>query len=216
MTLRYRVLLAAVLLSALFLGDPGRAAAGPIYRVTVGDTSSLAGTTGSLEFQYTQDPINPVAASASVFNVQGATLIAPSPSAIFSGSPTGTLFPPGSLILPNVDGSNQPTDVFQDITFGKTLSFDVSFDGPGFFYFSAWNVSAADLLNGAPAMQLFSSTDLSGAAVVLGVDANGVATVFAIGPGVDVAPVPEPTSLALFGLGGAALGAWRWRRRRAA
>jgi hypothetical protein len=28
--------------------------------------------------------------------------------------------------------------------------------------------------------------------------------------------VPEPSTLALFGLGGAALGAWRWRRRRAA
>jgi hypothetical protein len=213
MDFRSRLTPLAVLLSATFLAwGTGSALAGPIYEFAINDTSSLAGTTGSLEFQFTQDPLNPSPATATVANVGGGTPFGPSPTLIFSGTPTGTLIPPGVLGLPNVDMNGQSADVFQDYTFGDTLFFYVSFDGPGTFYLSVWNQQAADV--GTTASQEFSSGDPSGAALVVSVDSNGYATVIAAGPGVQ--QIPEPSSLALVTLGGIAVAAWRWRRRRAA
>jgi len=202
----------ALLLSAVFavLGAE-RATAGPIYEFAITDTSLLAGTTGSLEFQFTQDPMNPAVANATVFNVNGGSLVPPSPTLIFSGSPTGSLIFPNKLVLPNFDMSSQSADVLQDFTFGNALTFNASFDGPGTFYFGVWNVPSADV--GPMASQEFMSGDPSGAALVVQVDSNGNATVISAGPGVQL--IPEPSTLALFGLGGAGLAAWRWRRRRA-
>ena len=98
MTFRSYLTLLAVLLSALVLAwGTGRATAGPVYEFAITDTTLQAapGSTGSLEFQYTQDPLNPASSSATVWNLQGVTFGTPSPTAVYSGTPTGTLTPPG-------------------------------------------------------------------------------------------------------------------------
>ena len=98
------------------------AQASPVnYAVTV-NTSSLAGTMGSLDFNFDPGPLGSQAASAQITNITGGVL---SGSPVLSGDATSSL--PAIFSFDNGTAFN---DVFQLYLFGPSLAFDVSLSGP--------------------------------------------------------------------------------------
>ena len=96
--------------------------AGPItYLVTV-NTSSIHGTSGSLEFQFNPGASSQLADLQILNFTSNGTLV---PPPVRTGDASGTL--PGTLTFDNLTGFN---DYFEDFTFGTTLSFLASFSGP--------------------------------------------------------------------------------------
>lgn len=118
--MRQRLLLPGVLV----LGFAAVAAAsGPVtYTVTV-NTSSIAGTAGSLDFNFNPGPLVTQAASLQVLSFAGSGTLAGSPT--LTGDVAGAL--PATLTFDNGTGFN---DYFEGFTFGSTLSFTVSLYGP--------------------------------------------------------------------------------------
>ena len=99
------------------------AVADPItYNITV-DSSSIAGTTGSLDFQFNPGPLITQAASLQILDFSSDGSLAGSPS--LTGDVSGAL--PGTLTYDNGTAYN---DYFEDFTYGTTLSFEVSLYGP--------------------------------------------------------------------------------------
>ena len=97
--------------------------AGPItYNVTF-DTSTISGSTGSLDFNFNPGPLSAQAASLQILSFTSDGTLAGSPSLI--GNVTGTL--PGTLTFDNGSGFN---DYFQEFTYGTTIAFSVSLFGP--------------------------------------------------------------------------------------
>src|ERR1700692_1873400 len=92
------------------------------YDVSV-NTLSIAGTAGSLEFQFNPGPIASQSASLQILNFSSDGLLAGSPA--LSGDVSGLL--PGTLTFDNLTSFN---DYFDGFTFGSTLSFSVSLFGP--------------------------------------------------------------------------------------
>src|ERR1700733_7842148 len=108
-------------LGVLLLCAAHFATAGPTtYSVTV-NTSSIAGTTGSLDFNFNPGPLVTQAASLQILNFSSnGTLGSPA----LTGDAAGTL--PAALTFDNAKGFN---DYFAGFTFGSTISFQVSLYG---------------------------------------------------------------------------------------
>jgi hypothetical protein len=108
---------------AFLLTTATLAVADPItYNVTV-DTSSISGTSGSLDFQFNPGPLTTQAASLQILDFSSDGSLAGSPS--LTGDVSGAL--PGTLTYDNGTAYN---DYFEDFTYGTTLSFEVSLYGP--------------------------------------------------------------------------------------
>jgi hypothetical protein len=193
----------------LVLGPPGKASAGMIYEVTV-DTSSFAGTMGSLEFQ-----LNPVAGAGYVqgvisgFSSNGGVLGSVDPPNI--GDASGDL---GSQVtLDNGTGFN---DLLQDFTYGSSFTFLVTFTGAGTSLPSADTEFSMTLWNqqGGSGNALFSIGGVpGGTALTIDMPDNTVVTG---NPAVVANPVPEPATLvsALSGLAALLMYGLESRRRR--
>lgn len=206
-------------LGLLALGALGTAARAQSFQVTL-DTSSLTSTTGTLDFLF-----NPGGADAqnATLQVSGFTTNGTlAGTATDLGGGTGTL--PGTLTIAN-SGSNN--EVFQDITFGSTLSFTATLSGPALTPptgTSSGSLFAFTVFNSLNHPVFANNADNS--ALDISVNADGSLTTQPAPPGANgltVAPVSSPVPeasgalslglLLLFGAGGLAVAARRKRAR---
>ncbi len=114
---RKHLLLSSLLLFAV------RAQASPVtYGIAV-DTTMLAGSTGSLDFNFEPGPFAAQPATVQIRGFGGDGV--PVGSALITGDASGSL--PGTVQLNNSTGFN---DFFQTFKFGSTLSFAIALSGP--------------------------------------------------------------------------------------
>ena len=203
------------LLVATLLLAVGMAAADPIaYLVTV-DTSSIAGTAGSLDFQFNPGPLASQAASVQVLDFNSDGTLASSP--ILTGNVSGTLA--STVTFTN---STVYNDYFSGFLFGGTLSFVVSLLGPALTTPDGTSTSGS-----AFAFSMFSDADgtipaltsdaINGFAYTVAVNLDGTTTptVSSSKLTASVTTVPEPSSAWLFGAGLLGLGILQFKRSRA-
>ncbi len=204
-----------VLFGALVLCFAGLAPAGPVtYDVTV-NTSSIAGTAGSLDFNFNPGPLVTQAASLQILNFSSDGSLSGSPT--LSGDVGGAL--PGALLFDNRTAFN---DYFEGFVFGSTISFNVRLYGPALsspdgvstsgsaFAFSMFS----DVAGTKPVL---TSDTADGFAFTVDVNLNGSTTVTNFSSQTSVRPissaVPEPGSVVLLGCGAGLMGALLWFKR---
>lgn len=195
-----------ILLLALLFGAVGSAMAdGITYDVTL-DTSGIAGTSGSLDFQFNPGPLVTQTADLQIQNfTSDGTLGSP----LLSGDAAGAL--PGIVTFDNGGAFN---DYFTGFTYGSTLSFLLNLYGPavtapdgtsnsgtlfGFSMFSdpggATPVLTSDSVNG---YALTGAINLDGTSTIT----NNSSQITITTP---VTATPEPNTLLLLGSGLASL-----------
>ena len=175
----------------------GANASSVTYRAAI-DTSTLAGTTGSLDFNFQAGPFGSLPATVQITRFSGNGL--PSGSPFLSGNASGSL--PGDLLLGN-DGAYN--DYFQAFTFGSILSFDLTLSGP------AVGSAGAGTSGSTFAFSIFSDTDGTrpaltsnpdGYALTADINLDGSTTFRSFTtPVTPVSVTPEPAS-ALLGITG--------------
>jgi hypothetical protein len=195
--LRAYSLCIAFLLSAATL-----AVADPIAYIVTVDSSSITGTTGSLDFQFNPGPLTTQAASLQILDFASDGSLAGSPS--LTGDVSGAL--PATLTF---DNGTQFNDYFEGFTYGTTLSFEVSLYGPALSSPDGVSTSGSTF-----AFSMFSdpagtiptlTTDTAGGfAATLNVNLDGTTTV--TDPSTETSVVssvvtPEPPSLLLLATG---------------
>lgn len=195
---------------SLLLSAAGLSLADSVYQVSV-NTSSLAGTTGSIDFQFNFGTGESQAASVTIYNLSGGSNGTATPTGDVSGGPF-----PNPVTIGNGYPSSGYNDYFESYTFGNTLNFDLDFGGPavtapdGFssgnseFYFSMFTDQNG--IDRAP------GTDSNGVAGTITVNPNGSFTLTAVSPNLNF--VPEPASVCLTLTAGAMLLGATVRRRR--
>lgn len=189
------------------------------YDVTV-DTSSISGTTGSLDFNFNPGSLVTQSASLQILSFTSDGTLAGSPE--LTGDVSGAL--PSTLTFDNGSGFN---DYFEGFTFGSTLSFDVSLYGPALSSPDGTSTSGSTFAfsmfsDAAGTTPTLTSDTTDGFAFTVDVNLDGSTTVTnyssetgvvaATGP---VSAVPEPGNVALIGLGLGAIGLVRRRYNRA-
>jgi hypothetical protein len=180
------------------------------YGVTV-DTSSISGTTGSLDFNFDPGLSATQPASLQVLNFASAGTLVNCAANVQGFCPTGDVsgLLPATLTFDNGTAFN---DYFDGFTFGPTLSFEVSLSGPALsspdgvstsgstFAFSMFSDAAGTI----PAL----TTDLvDGFAATIDVNLDGTTTVTNFSPQTSVGASPEPSSVVLIGTAFALMGA---------
>jgi len=187
---------------AFLLTTATLAVADPItYNVTV-DTSSISGTSGSLDFQFNPGPLTTQAASLQILDFSSDGSLAGSPS--LTGDVSGAL--PGTLTYDNGTAYN---DYFEDFTYGTTLSFEVILYGPALSSPDGVSTSGSTF-----AFSMFSdpagtiptlTTDTAGGfAATVNVNLDGTTTITDPSIETSVASstvIPEPPSLLLLATG---------------
>jgi hypothetical protein len=196
---KYFPLVALFLCAASAFGDAVE------YEVIV-NTSSIAGTSGSLDFQFNPGPSTTQAASLQILDFASDGVLATLPS--LTGDATGAL--PGDLTFMNDQFYN---DYFEGFTFGTTISFEVSLFGPALsepdltdssgssFGFSMFSDSAGTI-------PTLTSDTANGYAFTVAVNLDGSITASNFSAQTSlvqqVSPVPEPagfvTSLLLIAI----------------
>jgi hypothetical protein len=176
----------------------GCAFAAPITYSVTANTAAIAGTVGSLDFNFNPGPGFTQAASVQIIGFSSDGTV--DGGALLTGDASGSL--PSTVLFDNGTGYN---DYFQTFTYGSTLSFEISLFGPA--------LSAPDGIStsgSAFAFSLFSdpagttpvlTSDLTdGFAYTVNVNLDGTttATDYLIQ---STTPVPEPSSITLFLIG---------------
>lgn len=192
-----------------------RMVASPVtYAISV-DTSSLQGTTGSLDFNFDPGPLGSQAAIVQLHALGGGGI----PGAAMSeGSVSGTL--PGTVTLQNSTGYN---DYFETFTFGPSLLFDASFLGPALDAPNGTSLSGSTFAfsffsDPGGTMPALTSDVVNGYAVTVDVNLDGSTTVTNFTRGTVTTPsstamTPEPGTWMMVGTGVLG-GVWSARRRR--
>ena len=187
---------------AFLLTTATLAVADPItYNVTV-DTSSISGTSGSLDFQFNPGPLTTQAASLQILEFSSDGSLAGSPA--LTGDVGGAL--PGTLTF---DNGTQFNDYFDDFTFGSTLSFQVSLYGPALSSPDGVSTSGSDfafsMFSDPPGTIPTLTTDtVDGFAGTINVNLDGTTTV--TDPSIQTiiassTVIPEPSNLLLMATG---------------
>jgi hypothetical protein len=187
---------------AFLLTTATLAVADPItYNVTV-DTSSISGTSGSLDFQFNPGPLTTQAASLQILEFSSDGSLAGSPA--LTGDVGGAL--PGTLTF---DNGTQFNDYFDDFTFGSTLSFQVSLYGPALSSPDGVSTSGSDfafsMFSDPPGTIPTLTTDtVDGFASTIDVNLDGTTTV--TDPSIQTiiassTVIPEPSNLLLMATG---------------
>jgi hypothetical protein len=195
-------------LGTLFSLIAWAAFAGPItYSVSV-DTSSIAGTAGSIDLNFNPGPLITQAASLQILGFASDGTLAGGPT--LTGDVSGSL--PTTLTFDNGTGFN---DYFEGFTFGTTLAFNVSLFGPALsspdgistsgstFAFSMFSDAAGTI----PTLTI---DTINGFAYTVDVNLDGTTT--ATNFVAQTSSVPEPHSWLLAGMGMIALGGLSLRR----
>lgn len=188
----------------LFLVAASAVSGNPItYDVTV-NTSSVAGTAGSLDFQFNPGPLVSQSASLQILNFSSDGSLAGSPT--LSGDVTGLL--PATLTFDNLTGFN---DYFDGFTFGSTLSFKVSLFGPALSSPDGTSTSGSTFAfsmfsDPGGTLPTLTSDTVNGFAFLADVDLAGLTNITNSSSQTSIVPeqsaVPEPAG---FGLAAAVL-----------
>jgi len=173
-----------------------------IYHVNV-DTSSIAGTAGSLDFQFNPGSQVTQAASLDILSFAGG-LLAGGPS--LTGDVTsGPL--PATLTFDNGTAYN---DYFEGFTFAASLSFDIRLYGPAVNAPDATSTSGSTFAfsmfsDDAGTLPTLTTDATNGFAATVDLNLDGTATVSKFSPQLEIGgsanAVPEPGSLMLLGAG---------------
>ena len=188
------LLFSSVLLSGVF------AWAGPVEFTITLNTASIAGTNGSLDFALYPGAGSDQVLTATVFDFLAT-----------GGSYGGVKTPTGNVTGgPVITGNNltllantltQDNDELESFKFGSTLSFVVALSGPA--------LTAPDGLALSPEQFIFSTysdaagtipvltTDPGGAAGIINISAQGVASTSAVASGLSIVASPEPASFCM-------------------
>jgi hypothetical protein len=172
------------------------------------NTSTISGSTGSLDFQFNAGTGSTQTATATVQNFTGGTFLTVSPT---YGSVSGSL--PGAVTFTNAAGDNE---LFGTFIYGSSLSFVLDLSGPAItaptglstgsttFYLEAFS----DPLGVNPAL----TSDPNGIIATVTINPSGTTKAVAVSPNVNF--VPEPGTNLLLGIGVAAIVA-TYRKRKA-
>jgi hypothetical protein len=184
----------------------GAVHAAPVLTLDV-NTSSLAGTTGALEFEFNPNGPTSQPATAVLFNLTGGTLVS---TPQFTGDVSGVALPPGPLSINNTDPVNE---FFQPFTFGSMVAFSVQIFGstPNG---TAVDGSTFDFLVFSNSTGTAPALTSNGLVATVQLNANGSVTATTLTPSASFGLTPEPSSVVLLGSGLAALAFWRKSRRR--
>ncbi len=164
------------------------------YHVSI-NTSSIAGTAGSFDFNFNPGPLVSQPASLQIVNFASDGALAGGASTFgdVSGGPL-----PSTLTFDNGGPFN---DYFEGFTFGSTLTFDINLFGPAL---TAPNGTASS--GSAFGFSLFSdpagtiaalTTDPTGLAFRIDIQLNGTTIATNSSPATTLAAVPEPGTLLL-------------------
>ena len=199
---------------ALGLSLATGAAKAATYSVNI-DTSSIAGTTGSVDFQWNLGAVNSLL-TASVASFSNGSTLTGTPLLI-SGTFTGSLASGDSL---NFDGASAFNYVYQDMTFGSSISFTLTLpdaapaqsdptSDSGFFIAVLDANQASALTTTSADNQALAFTLQAGSAPTFEAYTS-LATISS------VSPVPEPATVALMLAGLAGVVGMSSLRRRSA
>ena len=156
----------------------------------VENTSSISGTSGSLDFQFDPGPLVTQAASVEILNFTGGSFLgAPSTTASVSGGPL-----PSAVTIANSGAFN---DYFQDYLYGNKLSFTLDFGGPAVNSPNGMSTSTSlftfSTFSDANGVNPVLTADPNGEALTVSVSLDGTLALAAVSP--DVRILPEPGSL---------------------
>ena len=172
------------------------------------DTSTLAGTSGAIDLQFNPGPNTFQSATVTVSAFQGAG----STSAQKIGSVTGGPLP-NPLTINNTQALNED---LESIVFGNSLNLTLDFSGiaintPGSSNPQSGSVFTLGLFSDAAATMPILTYDPDGAIFRQIINPGGQFVTQVISPQASL--VPEPSCVALVGLAGFGLMAWRARRK---
>ena len=180
----------------LLLWTAHAAHADAIYQVAV-NTSSIAGTAGSLDFQFSAGSGETQAASARILNFAGGTL----GSASRVGEVTGGPLPSAVTIGNGVQSNSGLNDFFETFTYGSSLTFTLNLSGPAVTAPNGMSTGGSEffflMFSDANGVNPVLTTDPNGVAATVTVNPNGSTSTAAVSRAVSF--VPEPGSVALVG-----------------